>query len=59
MTREKKKIYTPFSEFVLVSGIGSVLACRSDSESYYGFGLWQILPAEWSQGSLHQLDKCL
>ena len=36
--RKEKKIYTPFSGFVLVSGTGSVLACRSDSESYYRFG---------------------
>jgi hypothetical protein len=38
--REKirKKIHTPFSWFVLISGTGLVLACRSDSESYYGFG---------------------
>jgi hypothetical protein len=36
--KEEKKIYTPFSWFVLISGTGLVLACRSDSESYYGFG---------------------
>ena len=40
--REKKKedkFYTPFSWFVLISGTDLVLACRSDSESYYGFEL--------------------
>jgi hypothetical protein len=36
--KERRKIYTPFSWFVLISGTGLVLACRSDSESYYGFG---------------------
>ena len=35
---KKKKFYTPFNWFVLISGTGLVLACRSDSESYYGFG---------------------
>ena len=43
--REKKKIfYTPFRWFVLISGTGLVLACRFDSESYYGFGSWHLMP---------------
>ena len=37
--KERRKIYTPLSWFVLISGTGLVLACRSDSESYYRFGL--------------------
>ena len=36
--KERRKIHTPFSWFVLISGTDLVLACRSDSESYYGFG---------------------
>ena len=40
--RKKKKFYTPFSWFVLISGTDLVLACQSDSESYYGFGSWHL-----------------
>ena len=38
---KKKKFYTPFNWFMLISGIDLLLTCQSDSESYYGFGLWQ------------------
>jgi hypothetical protein len=34
---KKKKFNTPFSWFVLISSTGLVLACQSNSESYYGF----------------------
>ncbi len=41
--REKKKNFcTPFRWIVLISGTGLVLVYRSDFESYYGFGSWQI-----------------
>ena len=40
--KKEEKFYTPFSWFVLISGTDLVLACRSDSESYYGFELWQL-----------------
>ena len=40
--KRRKKIYTPFSWFVLISGTGLVLACRSDFESYYRFGSWHF-----------------
>jgi hypothetical protein len=36
---KKKKNYTQVKGFVLISGIGLVLAYRFDSKSYYGFGL--------------------
>jgi hypothetical protein len=36
--QDKRKIYTLFSWFVLISSTGLVLVCRSDSESYYRFG---------------------
>ena len=39
--KEEKNFYTPFRWFMLISGTGLVLACRSDSESYNGFGSWQ------------------
>ena len=62
---KKKIFYIPFSWFILISGICLVLACRSDSDSYYGFGSWHWIlngislwlnPSLLTMSSTHRLS---